>query len=80
MKKVKQPKKLPQPKWKVVATRDIKYDTVSLADFLSWVKENVPQGTKDEDISWSIEVTETAGYYDDVMIDVDMELRVRELS
>lgn len=78
MKKVKQPKKPPQPVWRKVATRDIKYDSFTVAELLSWVKDNVPEGTKDEDIRLAVDVDETHGYYDDIIVDVDMTLSVKE--
>ena len=66
----------PKVVWKTVARRDIKYDTISLPKLLEWIKDSVPAGTKDEDIELEIEVDESHGYYDDIIVEVDMVLKV----
>lgn len=63
--------------WKVVATRDVKYDSFTLEELLSWVKKHVPEGTANEDIRLEVEVDDTKGYYDDIIISADMVLSVR---
>jgi hypothetical protein len=68
-----------KPEWEVVATRDVKYDYFTLTELLSWVKEHVPEGTKDEDIRLEVEVDDTRGYYDDIIITAEMKLSVRKL-
>lgn len=63
--------------WKVVATRDVKYEPFTLTDLLNWVGANVPTGTNKEDILFEIEVEQSFGYYDDIIIDATMELSIR---
>ena len=63
--------------WEKVADRDIKYDSFTLFDLKNWITENVPAGTKDENIKFHINVEETPTYYDEVLIDVNMELYVK---
>ena len=63
--------------WKVVATRGVKYDSFTLEELLSWIKQNVPEGTANEDIRLEVEVDDTKGYYDDIIITADMVLSVR---
>jgi hypothetical protein len=65
--------------WKKVATRDIKYEYSTLAELLSWIKQSVPEGTKEEDILIEVEVDDTKGYYDDIIITAEMKLSVRKL-
>jgi hypothetical protein len=65
--------------WEKVATRDIKYEYSTLAELLSWIRRSVPEGTKDEDICIEVDVDDTRGYYDDVIISVEMTLSVRKL-
>lgn len=65
------------PEWKEVARRDCKYDCISLPYFLDWIKESVPKGTPRKDIEIEFEVNEEPTYYDEVIISVDMILRVR---
>lgn len=64
--------------WQLVASRDVKYDYFSLAELLSWIKENVPEGTANEDIRLEVEVDDTRGYYDDVIITAELNLSVRK--
>lgn len=63
--------------WKQVVTRDIKYEYSTLAEFLSWIRGNVPEGTKDEDIRLEVEVDDTRGYYDDIIITAEMIISVK---
>lgn len=65
-------------RWKTVASREVKWDEILFSDFKEWIKENVPQGTSDQDIKISFEVTEKWGYYDDVSTEVEMSLAVAE--
>lgn len=80
-KKKPQPKKTPKPKplkWEVVDTHDIKYGYFTLEEFLEQIRQNVPDGTKDEDILLEVDVDDTRGYYDDVIISVEMKVSTKK--
>lgn len=64
--------------WEIVATRDVKHEYFTLAELLSWIEENVPEGTNEEDIRLEVEVDDTRGYYDDIIITAEMQLSVRK--
>jgi hypothetical protein len=68
-----------KPEWKIVATRDVKYVPMTLTELMSWIKENVPEGTKEEDIRIEVAVDQYKEYYDDIIIEAIMELSVRNL-
>jgi hypothetical protein len=64
--------------WIQVATRDVKYDTFTLDELLSWIKEKVPEGTRNEDIEIKFDVSESPTYYDEIIVDVEMQISVKE--
>lgn len=66
----------PKKEWKTVADMDIKYESISFPVLLQWVMDNVPKGTKLEDIQISFEIDDSTGYYDDVIIEAHMILSV----
>lgn len=67
-----------KPEWKVVAKRDIKYESMTLSSLLEWVEQNVPTGTNEEDIRLDLDTEEYSGYYDDTIIESTMKLSVRQ--
>lgn len=67
-----------KPEWKVVAKRDIKYESMTLSSLLEWVEQNVPTGTNEEDICLDFDTEECSGYYDDTIIESTMKLSVRQ--
>jgi hypothetical protein len=62
---------------KVLASIDITYHYMSLSDLLTWVKENVPEGTKPEDTFLDFDIDYTTGYYDDIQLDAYMKLCIK---
>lgn len=62
--------------WQAVASRDVRYGSITLVELHSWIKENVPEGTEEEDIHLDFEIDTSYGYYDDVTIDATMVLKV----
>jgi hypothetical protein len=76
-KKSTKKKTAPMPRWKVVSTHDIKYGYFTLSEFLKLIKQKVPEGTKDEDILLAVDVDETSGYYDDIIVSAEMEVSVK---
>jgi hypothetical protein len=66
------------PVWKHLASESIKDDTWSLSQLLTWIKEKVPEGTKDEDISLWFYADEEPTYYDETIISVHMSLSVKK--
>ncbi len=75
--KTKKPKVKPE-KWKRLDTRDIKYDSFTLTEMLDWVKEKTPKGTSNDDIKFDFEVNYHTWYYDEIVIEAEMRLYVRE--
>jgi len=65
------------PEWKEVARRDCKYDAMSLPYLLEWIKESVPKGTPRKNVEIVFEVEEEPTYYDEIIVTVDMVLKVR---
>lgn len=78
MKKKAKIKVAPKPTWKIVDIHDIKYEHSTLADFLTMIKQRVPEGTKDEDILIEVDTDTTTGYYDDIIVDVEMKISIKD--
>jgi len=60
--------------WQEVARQDAKYNTYTVDELIAWIKANTPKDTPFEDIKISFDVNECSGYYDDVIVDVEMVL------
>lgn len=68
---------VPAPKsWETMATKDIRYESISYLELMQWVMNNVPQGTDMKDIKFQFDVDYNQGYYDEFTIDAEMQLQV----
>jgi hypothetical protein len=65
------------PVWKFLVSESIKDDTWILSDLIAWIKEKVPEGTKEEDIRLDFSVDEEPTYYDEVIISSHMNISVK---
>lgn len=81
-KKTKKPKEVKPvvhvPTWKTVATRQVKWESFTMAELKEWIKENAPGEISDDHIQFSFEINEEWGYYDDVTTEAVMSLSVFE--
>lgn len=66
------------PRWTTVATRQVKWDSLTMTQLKEWITEKVPTGTSDDNIKLSFEITEEWGYYDDCTTEAVMSLEVLE--
>jgi hypothetical protein len=81
-------KKSKKPIWKMVATYDDianrEFDAaekdISYSHLKQWIKDNVPENSKDEDIKLKINICVQPTYYDDYIIDGKVELWLKEIS
>ena len=64
--------------WEKQNRFSIKNDSYTLAEFLELVKRNVPEGTKPEDICLEFEADYYKGYYDDYIIESELEISIRK--
>jgi hypothetical protein len=65
-------------KWEVVFKHDIKYSGFTLEELLTWVRDHVPAGTKNEDVSLEVEIDQSSGYYDEVIVDAELTISVEK--
>ncbi len=68
--------------WTQVTIRGIRYESFTLAEFIAWVKENVPQGTPDDNIliDFNINACEDYNLYGDTYLSqkADMILSIKK--
>lgn len=62
---------------KVGYAKDVKDTTISIPDFLAFVKENTPANVKEEDITLVFECSEEPYYYDEIITQFNMWVAVR---
>ena len=65
-------------KWEVVFKHDVKYNDFTLAELLTWIRDHVPAGTRNEDVRLEVEIDQSSGYYDEVIIDAELRISVEK--
>lgn len=60
---------------KVITTKfDIKDRLITLTEFKKWIADFIPQGISDDDVEISFNIDNYTGYYDEQIIDAEMQL------
>ena len=73
MKKAKKMKKC-----EVVFKHDVKCVSFTLYDLLTWIHDSVPAGIRAEDIYLEVVVDQSADYYDQVIVDAELQISVEK--
>lgn len=77
MKKSKKVIPIKTPPFTIIDEMDVKYTDISLENLLKWIKERVPEGTKDENIILEYDIDTEWGYYDDYIAIGKLILKVK---
>jgi hypothetical protein len=77
MKKSKSIKvEIPSKSWEIIATKDIKYESIPYLELMQWIMNSVPQGTDLKDIKLEFDIDYKKDYYDEFTIDAEMHLKI----